>query len=457
MNIGQIQNIIKNGETIEVEFKQSFQSTQDIARIIAAFANTLGGILLLGIRDNGQIEGIHDNSDIFQQKIAHAITCIHPSPLTTIELHTIETKKILSVIVHKANTTVFHSVEGVIYIRLGSTIQRLEGQSIVDFLRNRQILLFEEAVEFSATLNDIDENRIKIYLQKRNQTEYLQNHSIQDFFLSKKLTSFQPDIKLKNAAILFFAKDPQYFFPYLKIKLIRFNGNEPVEVLAYEEANGSLPQMIEQAYNFVQRFISRTFIIQNTTRRDLSVLPDDAVREAIINSVAHRDYFNKNEIQLSIFDDRLEITNPGGLPEGMTQDLLGALSIQRNPTIYQFLKDYGYMEGIGSGISKIFKQMQERHLQKPKFVISKEFFRIILSMKTHEVQHPERDFNPRQLKALEYLKIHTKIQSHNYASYNKVSIPTAIKDLTDLVNKGVLKKVGSYKGAYYILFNKDVE
>ncbi|MCX6666600.1 MAG: ATP-binding protein, partial [Euryarchaeota archaeon] len=156
MDTETLQQIISNGESMEVEFKQSFHGVQDVARIIAAFANTLGGILLLGIRDNGQIEGIMENLDVLQQKIAQSNATIHPAPLTTIEIHTIDKKKILAVIVHKTDASIFHSVEGVIYIRLGSTIQRLEGQSIVEFLRNRQILLFEETIETSATIDDID-------------------------------------------------------------------------------------------------------------------------------------------------------------------------------------------------------------------------------------------------------------------------------------------------------------
>ncbi len=456
MDTKTLQKIISDGESMEVEFKQSFHGVQDVARIIAAFANTLGGILLLGIRDNGQIEGIMENLDVFQQKIAQSNAAIHPAPLTTIEIHTIDKKKILTVIVHKTDASIFHSVEGVIYIRLGSTIQRLEGQSIVEFLRNRQILLFEETIEISATIDDIDINRVKNYLEKRKQIEYLETHSLQDFLVSKKLVSFQPDVKIKNVAVLFFSSDPQYFFPYAQIKLVRFDGIEPIKVIAYEDAKGGLPQMIEQSFNFVKRFIARSFVIEGTIRKEIPLLPEEVVREAIINAVAHRDYFNKNEIQLSIFDDRFELTNPGGLPKGMTQDLLGALSIQRNPVLYQFLKDYGYMEGIGSGISKMYKKMQEYHLDKPEFIVSQEFFRIVLHMKKKDTILSSFELNPRQRNALDYLKTHKEIKSQDYAALNKISIPTAVKDLTDLENKKIIKKIGSYRGAYYILNEENI-
>ena len=450
MDTENLKKIIEECETIEVEFKQSFHSFQDIAKVICAFANTQGGLLILGVDDKGHIEGIKENLDIVQQKISQSNATIHPNPLINVEVHTIDKKKLVVVIIHKADSSVFHSVGGIIYIRLGSTIQKLEGQSIVEFLRNRQILLFEELIDSTAKIDDIDLNKIKAYLEMRGQKDYLKSHSLKDFLLSKRLASLQPDLKIKNSALLFFAKEPQSFLPYVQIKLVRFDGNKPIKVLAYEEAKGSLPQIIEQALNFVRRFIAKEFVINEAKRKEISLLPEDAIRETIINALAHRDYFNKNEIQLSIFDNRFEITNPGGLPEGMTKELLGALSIQRNPLIYQFLKDYSYMEGIGSGISKIYKAMKDADLEDPEFILTKEFFRVILKM-GKIITRPKEEITKRQQKALEFLKKNKKMKAKEYATINKISVPTSVKDLRELAKKGYIQKVGSYRGAYYTL------
>lgn len=451
MDTENLKRIIAEGESIEVEFKQSFHSVQEIARVIAAFANTQGGLLVLGVKSDGTIEGIKENLDIIQQKISQANATIHPAPITNVGIHTLDHKKVILITVHKADSSVFHSVEGVIYVRLGSTVQKLEGQSIVEFLRNRQILLFEESLEFSASLKDIDENKVKEYLNLRKQTDYLQNHSIQDFLLSKKLISFQPDVKLKSVSLLFFAKDSQSFFPYNLIKLVRFDGIEPIKVLAYEEAKGNLPQIIDHSVNFMRRFIAKEFIITDTKRKEIPFLPEDAVREAIINAVAHRDYFNKNEIQLSIFDDRVEITNPGGLPEGMSPELLGSLSIQRNPKIYQLLKDYAYMEGIGSGISKIRRLMKENKLSEPEFIITKDFFRLVLRLRKGKEAVSSLELTKRQINIIDYLKKNKKIKSKECATINKISNPTAVKELAGLEKKGLVQKIGTYRGAYYIL------
>ncbi len=452
MEIKALKDIIEKGESVDLELKRSFHSSQEIAKTICSFANTQGGVLILGVEDNKKISGLCEDMDQLQKRISDANSTVHPKPIMNIEIHEVEGKKVATLIVHRADSSVFHSFEGAIYVRIGTTTQKLEGNSILEFLRNRQILLFDEGSDYSANVDSLDKNKIKEYLEVRGQENYLKSHSIEDFLLSKKFAVALPNLKIKNISILFFAKDPQSFFPYTQIKLVRFDGIEPVKVISYEEAKGSLPQTINQAINFVNRYISKEFVIKGIKRKEIALLPEEAIRESIINSVAHRDYFNKNEIQISIFDDRVEITNPGGLPEGMEKELLGILSVQRNPLIYQMLKDYGFMEGIGSGIAKIYSTMQSAQLQKPEFFVSKDIFRIVLRIKKIEeielaIKH---NLNDRQIRALDYVRINKKIKTSDYARLNKISVPSALKDLKKLQKIKLIKKIGTFKGAYYI-------
>lgn len=452
MDVKKIKQLINDGESEEIEFKESFHSFQEISKLICSFSNTVGGIILLGVKDNGDIKGLPKDMDSLQKKIASANSNIHPSPMINVELKEIKNKRIVLIIVHKADSSVFHSFEGVIYVRIGSTTQKLEGNSIVQFLKDRQILLFEQQIEPSASEQDLDKNKIQSYLFKRNQKIELNEKNLENFLLNKKLASFQNGMKIKNIGLLFFAKNIQEFYPYAQIKLVRFDGNEAVDVISYEEAKGSLVEMIEQSINFVKRFISKEFKITGGKREEISFVPEEAIREAIINAVAHRDYFNKNEIQVSIFDDRIEFTNPGGLPEGMSEDLLGSLSVQRNPMIYQFLKDYGYMEGLGSGISRIKNSLSKFNLKPPKFKITRDFFRLIIY--NQKIKNFIKGLNKRQNEILEILKRKENLKSKEYAEIFKISIPSAVKDLNELEKKGYIKKVGKFRGVYYILKKK---
>ena len=192
MNIEEIKQIIEKGENVEIEFKQSLPSQQELAKTICAFANTLGGIFFIGVNNNKEIKGISADKDNIQKKISQANHIIHPMPTINIEMQKSDNKEVVVIIVHRTNASVFHSVEGAIFVRIGSTTTRLEGESILEFLRNRQILLFEETIESSAKIEDLDLNKIKFYLEKRGQQNYLKNHSVKDFLLNKKLAILQP-------------------------------------------------------------------------------------------------------------------------------------------------------------------------------------------------------------------------------------------------------------------------
>ncbi|HZX12020.1 MAG TPA: ATP-binding protein, partial [Candidatus Nanoarchaeia archaeon] len=173
MDIKQIREIIEKGENQEVEFKESFHSSQDISKILCSLANTLGGILLLGVNDSGEIIGVKDNLDKVQQQISASNQSISPVPLLSIEVHKIEGKDIVAVIVQRSSDTLYHTFQGAIHVRVGSTTRRLEGTTHLEYLRNRQILSFDESYDTSATLDDLDSTKIQAYLKRRSQENYL--------------------------------------------------------------------------------------------------------------------------------------------------------------------------------------------------------------------------------------------------------------------------------------------
>src|SRR3989344_4998916 len=132
MEIKILKELIEKGEGIEVELKRSFHSFQEIAKTICAFANTQGGVLILGVNNKKEAEGIDDNLDDIQIKIANANSTVHPKPMIKIDIQKIGEKNIAIIIVHKADSSMFHSFDGAIYMRIGSTTQKLEGGSILE-------------------------------------------------------------------------------------------------------------------------------------------------------------------------------------------------------------------------------------------------------------------------------------------------------------------------------------
>ena len=454
MDVKQIKEIIEKGENQEVEFKESFHSSQDVSKILSSLANTLGGVLLLGVSDAGEIVGIKENIDNVQQQISASNQSISPVPLISIEIHKLEGKDIIAVIIQRSSDTVYHTFQGAIHVRVGSTTRRLEGQTHLEYLRNRQILSFDESYDTSATLDDLDREKIQSYLKRRNQENYLDTHSIKDFLLSNKLATDAGKLKIKNAALLLFAKDAMKFHPQAELKLVQFAGVEAVEIIAHKLVQDDLVSSIEQALSFIRSHINKKITIKQAGRREEEYeYPIDVVREAIVNAVAHRDYFSKDAIQIYIFEDRIEITNPGSLPHGLPKELFGTISVQRNPITYRFLRDWEYVEGLGTGIPRMKNKMRTSGLSDPEFIFTESFFRIILYHKKGKRRaiEKEHDLNDRQKKALKYLQKHKSLKAKTYAELNKISHATAVSEINELVEFNYLKKVGAFRGAYYVL------
>lgn len=448
--------IIQSGESQEVEIKQSFHSSQDYSKIMCGLANTFGGIIIIGVNSKKEVVGLKEDIDSLQQRVSAVAQAVSPPIFPVIEVHEFDGKKILLAIIQKAIDNTFHTFHGVIWVKIGSTLKRIEGNQMLEFLRVKQVLCFDETPS-SAKINDLDKERIEDYLELRKQTDFLKNHSTEDFLLNMRLATKNGDLRIKNSALLFFAKEPTFFNPQIELKLARFEGVEPVKIIAHELIQSDLIQAIERSLSFVKENISKSIEITDKAKREERYqYPIKVIREAIVNSIAHRDYFSKDSIQIYLFGDRIEITNPGSLPAGLPKELFGTLSVQRNPITYRILRDYGYVEGLGSGIPRMINGMREYGLADPEFGIYENFFRVILRNTKSDLKpiKNHKDLNERQIKALEFLKRNKSIKTQMYIKLNKVSMGTARLDINELVNFGYLKKVGSFRGAYYIL-NKE--
>jgi ATP-dependent DNA helicase RecG len=454
MDEHQIKEIISHKENQEVEFKQSFHSAQDVSKTLCAFANTLGGILFIGVDDKEQIVGISENIDKLQQNISAANQSVSPVPLISIEVYRLDGKSIVVVVVQKSPDNSYHTFQGAIYVRNGSTTRRIEGNTHLEFLRNRQILSFDETIDMSCKVEDLDIEKIKKYLKARKQDNYFDNHSIEEFLLSSKLATKNGYLKIKNPAILLFAKNPTFFHPQIELKLVQFSGVEPVNILSHKLIQEDLMDAIEQSMSFIEKNLSRKIEIKSKPQHEETFeYPLNVIREAVVNAIAHRDYFSKDAIQIYLFDDRIEITNPGSLPHNLPKELFGTISVQRNPITYRFLRDMGYVEGLGTGIPRMKNAMRQANLSDPDFKFTESFFRLILYNAKGNKKPIEglADLNDKQKKALEYLKKHKSLKAKTYAEINKVSHATAVNEINELIQYKYIKKVGAFRGAYYVL------
>ncbi|MEK6857112.1 MAG: RNA-binding domain-containing protein, partial [Nanoarchaeota archaeon] len=435
MKNDKILELIKNGESQEVEFKEGCPSNSEISETLCAFANTDGGYFIFGVNKKGEIKGLTCNLDKFQQDISNANQAVHSAPIISANQFSIEDKKILAVQVNRANDKNAHTFKGVIYVRIGSTTKRLEGQSLFDFLKNKQIMCFDEQ-ESEAKLSDLDEDKIKYYLKKRDLDNYLKSNTIKDFVSSNTLGKINGEVKLKNVTALFFSKEPHRWFAQNEMRVVKFEGIQPINIIAQKDFISDPIENIEKTLSFIKQHISKRLIIpQDSPQRvEIDEYPHAVLREAVVNSVVHRDYFSYDAIQINIFDDRIEISNPGGLPDGLPAEFFGKRSVRRNPITYRLLRDCKFVEGLGTGIPKIINEMRKSGLRDPEFNFEGGFFVVVLRNAKSTIKPIEgmKDLNSRQTLAIEYLRQNKTLKSKTYANMNNVSLPVAIKDLNEL-------------------------
>jgi len=205
METDHLLEVIEVGETQEVELKQSFHSSQDFSKLMCGFANTKGGMIIAGVNARKNVIGIKEDIDNLQQKISASAQAVSPPLIPDIQVHTIEGKKVIAIVIQKAIDNTFHTFQGAIYVKVGSTLKKFEGNQLVEFLRSKQILCFDE-ISSDATVEDLDVEKIKAYLKTRNQENFLKHNSIENFLLSSKLAIKNGELTIKNATALFFAK-----------------------------------------------------------------------------------------------------------------------------------------------------------------------------------------------------------------------------------------------------------
>lgn len=334
-------------------------------------------------------------------------------------------------------------------------------KSLVDFLKSEGIVsnnTFDESVCGKATLNDIDEKKVRWFLQiAKAQRKYPLpvDTPVRNLFIHLNLLDNK---KPTNAGILLFGKNPSGFLLQAKIKCIQFSGTQVEKPFSsYQIYDENLFEQIDKAVSFVLDAIRFPVIQQEHTaqvKREHEI-PVFAVQEAIVNAVAHRDYNNTAAVQVMVFVDRVEICNPGKLTDSLTIEKLKNIhsSYPTNPLIAQPLYLADYIQQAGSGTMEMIKQCREKGLPEPEFISDRYEFRTILARDIFtESTLDKLGLSERQRKAVKYVKQNGKITNKEYQKINNISKPTATRDLAKLVKMKILRQYGIVgQGTVYVI------
>ncbi len=267
--------------------------------------------------------------------------------------------------------------------------------------------------------------------------------------------------QINNAGALFFALQPQKFVEQSYITCARYQGNSMVSVIDRKDLTGDLLGLVDEAEAFVKKHTRLAYRFDGFKRIDIEEYPYNAIREAIINAVCHRDYSVKNNVFVNVFDDRIEIISPGNIPNNLSLKEVYGASHPRNYRILELFRKAGLIEKLGSGLKRMEELMLLHGLKKPLYQPTTAYFKVTFfgpKDKILELVKPSNELdlrtlglNERQIKALNFLQEKKEITSQEYQKFTGAIERTAQRDLIDLIKKGFILKKGIGKQTKYSL------
>lgn len=349
----EIEKLIKLPESKTLEFKSDLSSVTNILKTIVAFANTAGGILVIGCAP-GEILGL-ENVFKEEERIANAVAdSIFPPLLPEIEIATIEGKDLLIIQVAHWKGPFYLKKEGMpsgVYIRLGSTSRPAGPELIAQLQRSVISLSFDQQPLTDLTMDSLNHEKIEQVFKrhgKKINRDKLQSLGV----LVPHTGNLVPSI----GGMILFGKlsELHQHLPDMRVRCARFLGDNKANILDQFEVEGTILDALDQVPKFIARNTRLAAEFKEIRRRDIPEYPTLAIREVLINALVHCDYsFHGAHIQIAIFDDRLEIQNPGMLPFGYTlEDFKAGVSRIRNRVIARVFHELEFMEEWGSGFKR---------------------------------------------------------------------------------------------------------
>ncbi len=366
----EISKLLAEPESKILEIKKDLSSMQPILKTLVAFANTAGGTLIVGVAPDGKLVGLTDVLKA-EEKIANAIAdTIAPTLLPEIEIATINKKHVLIIKVSHWRAPFYIKKLGIskgVYIRLGSTSRPATPEIISELKRSLINQSYDQQALYDLTKSALDLKKIQEAfkaVKKEINEKKLRSLGI----LVPSNHKFVPSI---GGLILFGKKEyREEYFPDVRLKCARFGGSNKTLIVDRHEVEGTLLDAVNDVPKFISRNTRLAAEIKKIRRKDIPEYPDIAIREILINALVHTDYsIVGSGIQIAIFDDRLEIQNPGMLPFGFTMDDLKAgVSRIRNRVIAKTFHELKLMEEWGSGYQRVVTACHEHGYQDPEWL-----------------------------------------------------------------------------------------
>ena len=431
---------------------------QLLAETMAAFANSDGGTILIGVSEAGEI-----TDQVYADEVEAALRAVIQEcrPPVEIRWHQTSTEKGLAFAIVVPRSSELHSLaDGRVLVRASAENRPLSGDEIRQLAATKSTGDFEMESAPGAQRDDFADEMVEEFVEKWEERHHREwTGSLDELLL--EIGAVDREGLPTIAGVLLFARNPQAFLPQSRLTFVKFVGTRPRGESGQpgygrrEEIGGSLVHIIQRTWEIVGEEMRTGAVVTGLERQERTEYPVSAVREALVNAIAHRDYrLRGRHIEVRMFDDRMEIVSPGGLPGFITVENIVEEHFSRNPRIVSGLYQWGYIEELGLGVDLMVEEMVRAGHPPPKFKDLPYSFTVILRNIRERAPQPSwtRTMNERQAKALAYIQEHGRIANREYHTLcPDVSSETLRLDMVDLVEQGILMKVGAKKGTYYIL------
>ncbi len=433
-----LEELLARPESKTLEFKENANSLSKIIQTVVAFANTAGGTLVIGIQDRTKnvigVENILQDEERIASAIADAVS---PTLLPNLQFISWRDKDVLIVTIPHSPGPFYVKDKGEnsgVYVRLGSTNRIADAALIAEIKRIKDHTSFDQLPELRATPDDLDMDLArKLFTAVDKPFTKATARSLE------LIVDHRDTPRPTKGGLMLFGKQRDELFPDPFIRLIRFDGTTKTTALDHADIKSAFPLAIGEILVFIRRNTSMRAVIRSARREDVPQYPAEAVREAVINALLHADYSTmRSSIQVAIFDDRMEITNPGPLPLGLNlETALSGVSQLRNKVLGRVFRELELIEQWGSGLNRINESCIQHAATPPKFEELDLFFRVTLYPRATQTKPQHPWYSP----LLAHLKQHDQISALEAVKLWQVARRTASNRLKLLCLEGLLTEV----------------
>lgn len=430
-----------------LEYKSTVPKFEALLKTCIAFANASGGKIIIGVDDEShEIIGISDNdrTKIYDDFPNSLYDSTSPSLIAQIYEQNFNNKSVLIIEVPASpRKPYFLKNKGIsngTYIRVGSSTRKATEEYIEDLTREAQRISYDEEI-VHAGREILDKTLLNDFLGKKiTSKRLLSEHIIAAQAANKEV--YLPTV----AGVLSFSNQPHEFIPEALVRCTLFIGTKGRDILQTEDITGPIEKQAQESLICIKRWIASRYTLHGVKLKQATLVPVEALREAIINALLHRKYSIPGAIKIAVYDNRIEIFSPGCFPGLIDLNTLGdGTTFLRNPHLVRLAYKQHLVETRGTGIRLIYESCKKAKLKKPEYYEEGDFVKVIFYFEPDRVSY-EDDSDA----ILAFIELQKSITAKQVADFLSVSHNTAIRKLARLIDDGKVYKLGGGANVTYV-------